>query len=61
MQPRNLPADEAWEPDVGDGALAEDDGALDGDELAPVADPHAVANRAMTPSATAVLIVVRTR
>ena len=59
MQPRNLPADEAWAPDVDDGALDEDDGALGEGELAVVADAHAVANRAMTPSATAFLIVVR--
>ncbi|HTT00233.1 MAG TPA: hypothetical protein VMI33_26840 [Streptosporangiaceae bacterium] len=57
MQPRNLPVDEAREPDV---AGADADGALDEGELALVADPHAVANRATTPSATALLIVVRT-
>jgi hypothetical protein len=59
MQPSNLPADGAREPDVGDGALG-DDGPPDEDGLAVVADPHAVANSAMTPSATACLIVVRT-
>jgi hypothetical protein len=53
MQPRNLPVGEAREPDV-------DDGGMDEGELALVADPHAVANRAMTPSATAFLIIVRT-
>jgi hypothetical protein len=62
MQARNLPVDEAREPDVDDEAREADvvDGALDEDGLAPVADPHAVANRAMTPSATAFLIIVRT-
>jgi hypothetical protein len=53
MQPRNLPVDAAREPDL-------DDGALDEGELALVADPHAVANKTMAPSATAFLIVVRT-
>src|SRR5271169_2113026 len=61
MQPRNLPVDEAREPDVDDGALDEDGlAALDGDGLVLGADPHAVADRAMTPSATAFLIIVRT-
>jgi hypothetical protein len=58
MQPRNLPIDEAPEPDVDDGAL--DDGALDEGELALVADAHAVVNKAMAPSATAFLVTVRT-
>jgi hypothetical protein len=58
MQPRNLPVDEAREADPDDGAL--DDGVLDDGELALVAGPHAVANKAMAPSATALLIVVRT-
>jgi len=62
MQPRNLPVDEAREPDADDGGPDEDGlAALDGDGLALVADPHAVADRAMTPSATAFLIVVRNR
>jgi len=62
MQARNLPVDEAWEPDVDDEAREPDvdDGAGDEDGLAPVADPHAVANRAMTPSAAAFLVIVRT-
>jgi hypothetical protein len=60
-QARNLPAEEAREPDADDGALDEDGFAAgDEDGLALVADPHAVANRAMTPSATAFLIIVRT-
>jgi hypothetical protein len=62
MQPRSLPVDEAREPDVDDGAWDEDGlAALDGDGLAVAADPHAAADRAMTPSATAFLIIVRTR
>ena len=56
MQPRNLPIDEAPEPDVDDGAL--DDGALDEGELVLVADAHAVVNKAMAPSATAFLVTV---
>ena len=61
MQPRNLPVDEAREPDADDGALDEDGFAAgDEDGLALVADPHAVANRAMMPSAAAFLILART-
>ena len=62
MQPRNLPVDEAREPGVDDEAREPgvDDGARDEDGLAPVADPHAVTKRAMTPSVTAFLIIVRT-
>jgi hypothetical protein len=56
MQARNLPAGEAREPDV-DGVVDEGE---DGGELALVADPHAVANKAMAPSVTAFLILVRT-
>src|SRR5580658_770724 len=58
MQARSLPIDKAPEPDVDDGAL--DDGALDEGELALVADVHAVINKARAPSATALLVTVRT-
>jgi hypothetical protein len=58
MQARNLPIDKALEPDVDDGAL--DDGALGEGELALVGDVHAVINKARAPSATALLVTVRT-
>jgi hypothetical protein len=49
-----LPVDEAFEP-------VEDDDALDDGELpADVADPQAVASRAITPNATPFLIIPRT-
>jgi hypothetical protein len=55
MQPRNLPVDEPFEPD-------EVDDFDDGDELVvDVADPQAVASRAITPTATPFLIIPRTR
>jgi len=53
MQPRSLPVDVAGKPDLNDGGLG------DG-ELALVGDPHAAANKAITPNATAFLIPVRT-
>jgi len=58
MQPTNLPVDEARAADPDDGAV--DEGAFDDGELALVAGPHAVANKAMAPRATALLIVART-